>query len=464
VDGKPQISGDLTESWSNQTSPSSPQRKAPRKLEDLPPRKRKPKAVQVVPVMPDPVVVPKSQPTISSEVAQALRFLLGKEDEGAHGVSSVASSRQGSKEKRGSMLGSAEKRGSLLGTRDRRASTRSSTLVPERRGSNLAPPSGRGSMSSVSVGSRRNSGSYPDAREGQGASPHRQPSRQSIDSDLASLSSGGSRRPSISERRNSGVSSRGRLGPLRRGAKFGAQVDFFAGPRVQKADSVISEAKSEAWLARELGIPIYVLQQSLAIFKKYCADYDGTNLFTVRFDMRNFAAVLCELTGVESTEQLDDRFVSEAFRQADFRKSGGVTCKEFALWFAAFGFSNYLCVTKEDLPYRYLARKLGINVLQLERYKEAFDRYDEDGSGAIDMDEFESLLHDYLKVPPGHHLSPERIAVLWRDADREGKGELDLEAFCLFCNHRFEKGPDSGVSFSDYYRSIRRIPTAPAFN
>jgi len=102
VDGKPQISGDLTESWSNQTSPSSPQRKAPRKLEDLPPRKRKPKAVQVVPVMPDPVVVPKSQPTISSEVAQALRFLLGKEDEGAHGVSSVASSRQGSKEKRGS--------------------------------------------------------------------------------------------------------------------------------------------------------------------------------------------------------------------------------------------------------------------------------------------------------------------------------------------------------------------------
>ncbi|CAE7338111.1 FKBP70, partial [Symbiodinium sp. CCMP2456] len=81
ADGKPQMSGDFMENWSTQTSPSSPQRKAPRKLEDFPPRKRKPKAVQVVPLMPQPVVAPKSQPTISSEVAQALRFLLGKEDE-----------------------------------------------------------------------------------------------------------------------------------------------------------------------------------------------------------------------------------------------------------------------------------------------------------------------------------------------------------------------------------------------
>ena len=34
----------------------------------------------------------------------------------------------------------------------------------------------------------------------------------------------------------------------------------------------------------------------------------------------------------------------------------------------------------------------------------------------------------FWQVPTGHHLSAERVMVLWRDADREGEGELDLEA------------------------------------
>ena len=217
------------------------------------------------------------------------------------------------------------------------------------------------------------------------------------------------------------------------------------------------EHRSEAWLARDTGLPLPVLQQSLAFFKKYVPEYDGTNLFDVKFDMKNFANVLCEMAGVGSVEQLDRVFVSEAFRQADFDCSGGIDCMEFVLWFSAFGFAPYFCVTKEDLPQRDLARKLGVDYIELERYKQAFDKYDEDGSGAIDMDEFECLLSDLLKVPAGHHLSAERIMVLWRDADREGEGELDLEAFCGFFKRHFE---DAENSISDYYRSIRRIPTA----
>ena len=32
------------------------------------------------------------------------------------------------------------------------------------------------------------------------------------------------------------------------------------------------------------------------------------------------------------------------------------------------------------------------------------------------------------QVPTGHNLSAERVNALWRDADREGEGELNLEA------------------------------------
>ncbi|CAJ1356469.1 unnamed protein product [Effrenium voratum] len=223
-----------------------------------------------------------------------------------------------------------------------------------------------------------------------------------------------------------------------------------------------TQNRSEAWLAREMGLPLHVLQQSLAFFKKHCPEYDGKNLFDITFDMTNFAEMLCEMTGVDTVEQLDRRFVSEAFRQADYDRSGGIDCKEFVMWYAAFGFSNFLCVKKEDLPYRNLARKLGLNLLELERYKEAFEKFDQDGSGAIDMDEFEELLHVIMKVPTGHHLSAERVMVLWRDADREGEGELDLEAFCRFCTRHLEQGSNNAkISFSEYYRSIRRIPTAP---
>lgn len=214
--------------------------------------------------------------------------------------------------------------------------------------------------------------------------------------------------------------------------------------------------RSEAWLARETGLPLPVLQQALVFFKKHCLDYDGTNLFDARFDQKNLAKVVCEMAGVDNVEYLDRTFWSEAFRQANFH-DGGMDCMEFVVWYAAFGFSNYFCVQKEDLPYRSLARKLGVDYIELERYKEAFEKYDEDGSGAIDMDEFESLLNDLLKVPAGHTLSAERVMVLWRDADREGEGELDLEAFCHFFKRHFEQAEDC---VSDYYRSIRRIPTA----
>jgi hypothetical protein len=34
----------------------------------------------------------------------------------------------------------------------------------------------------------------------------------------------------------------------------------------------------------------------------------------------------------------------------------------------------------------------------------------------------------WLQVPSGQNLSAERIGALWRDADRGGEGELNLEA------------------------------------
>lgn len=363
---------------------------------------------------------PSEKPTVASEVMEALRFAVGKGEDPEEDRKKLYKAILVPAEGRRRSATGAGSRGSIRSAADPRRGSK--------RGSKAA--SRRGSAASASR-------------------PEEEPceTRTSIVSVFSEASSAKPRQGS------------------RHSSKKAAQMMTLSAPvrgykrmprRLPRSPS--REHRSEAWLARDTGLPLSVLQQSLAFFKKHVPEYDGQNLFEVKFDMKNFTKVLCEMACVDSVEQLDRRFVSEAFRQADFDKNGGIDCVEFVMWFSAFGFSQYFCVTKEDLPQRDLARKLGVDYIELERYKHAFDKYDEDGSGAIDIEEFECLLNDLLKVPSGQNLSAERIGALWRDADRGGEGELNLEAFCDFFKRHFDnEQPENSIS--DYYRSIRRIPT-----
>eukprot|EP00440_Ansanella_granifera_P051769 gb/GFBE01056127.1/.p1 GENE.gb/GFBE01056127.1/~~gb/GFBE01056127.1/.p1 ORF type:complete len:593 (+),score=92.28 gb/GFBE01056127.1/:1-1779(+) len=218
--------------------------------------------------------------------------------------------------------------------------------------------------------------------------------------------------------------------------------------------------RSEAMLARELSLPFSVLKESLDIFKRLCSGYDGTNLFEVSLDMRDFHKVLCHMCDVPNLSDLDGEFIEAAFRNADRDASQDIDVEEFASWYASFSFSENIALPQESRDHRNMARKLGIDIIDVDRYKRAFDKYDVDRSGAIDQEEFGKLLYDLLKVPSGHVLPQERIVGLWREADADGSGEMDFEEFCDFYNRRLDgMGDGEGFSFSDFYRSVRRVPT-----
>lgn len=120
-----------------------------------------------------------------------------------------------------------------------------------------------------------------------------------------------------------------------------------------------------------------------------------------------------------------------------------------------------------------LCRKLGISILDMDRYRQYFNNFDLDNSGYIDKAEFENLLTKLLKVPRGHSLPTQRVATLWKQADIEanrrrvatlweqtdldGNRKIDFEEFVTFyVKHFNDRDGFAHEPLQDFYRGIRR--------
>merc|ERR1712232_1240437 len=178
-----------------------------------------------------------------------------------------------------------------------------------------------------------------------------------------------------------------------------------------------------------------------------------------RLEMTQFSQVLtalCESGSKDLTSNFKDTATMSAFRIVDEDGSGDIDVREFCIWFSSFSFSNELVIDKEKQDVRKLARKLDLEVVDIERYKRAFDDFDLDGSGAIEFDEFVAVMYKLLKVPNGQQLPEKRLVSLWSEADVDGSGELDIEEFCIFYKKCFEE-EEGGFDFADYYRNLRVV-------
>jgi len=75
-----------------------------------------------------------------------------------------------------------------------------------------------------------------------------------------------------------------------------------------------------------------------------------------------------------------------------------------------------------------LCEQFGLQPSELDKVKKMFDRYDEDGSGEMEQDEFESMIYQLVGAKQGD-ISLERLKSFWREIDRDGSGAVDFSEF-----------------------------------
>ena len=149
-------------------------------------------------------------------------------------------------------------------------------------------------------------------------------------------------------------------------------------------------------LCVRLKIPIDVMKQAYEVFaglatpkERLAPDETFNPIATGVLKGDGFLQVLCRLSSVSDPSELAEGFFDQTFRSLDTDGDKSLDFEEFAQWFAQHGFNENVLLSEEQREIRQIARKYGMDVVQVETFKEAFDDFDLDDSGEIEFDEFE---------------------------------------------------------------------------
>jgi Ca2+-binding EF-hand superfamily protein len=230
--------------------------------------------------------------------------------------------------------------------------------------------------------------------------------------------------------------------------------------RVSKQSADTSLPMQIELVVRETAMPRQGIKTAAALFMQFAKPQDAP-LLQMNLDKTSFQSVMCIMCDVDNAEDLCPELVKTAFETCDRDHGGEIDIKEFVIWHAANCFNMNVCVPKETQAVRALAAKHGLTYHDIERYQVAYKKFDADGSGLIEFDEFTNLLNKLLKIPKGQSLPKERVKNLWMKADADGSGEIDFEEFVVFYMQYFDDREGSQSDpLLDFYQSNRPTQVA----
>lgn len=156
-----------------------------------------------------------------------------------------------------------------------------------------------------------------------------------------------------------------------------------------------------------------------------------------------------------SPDQME-RKIKSYWKEADRDGNQKVDFDEFAIWYSSWGFQQQMLLTPEQIVTRDLAKKYDLDAAQVDKVREKFDAFDEDGSGEIEHDEFEKLLYVLMKIPAKQELPASRVKHFWTECDLDGSGGIDFEEFLQWYMKYFDMDGSSEVSpMEQLYQSVR---------
>jgi len=212
------------------------------------------------------------------------------------------------------------------------------------------------------------------------------------------------------------------------------------------------------------------------IFDRHAAD----PFECCRIEERVFPALLSELLHVKWSSQMSLAQIWSHWDELCADGDGMVSYDAFLQWysqkfqvdvtpdFTSF-FTEEDLVSEEQLMLRELAKAKNLNIAETEHLWEVWKRIDTDGSGCLDVVEFEEMMRHLLLKESGANnkksrLPPNMIQVLWGDlAGSEGK--VHLEDFVVWYPQYFGgKGADQGgAAVETFYKRVGEGGRRPSF-
>jgi len=212
-------------------------------------------------------------------------------------------------------------------------------------------------------------------------------------------------------------------------------------------------------LAYRWSIPLDTLRESSQLFSRHAELADSDESSDILKHGRLYADGMMELVrnlpGTCNLKELPPEAKQDMLRAADTNADGVVDFHEFATWYHSRAFLVYMNLPEDDMRLRDIAQRLCLPVSEMDLYKSMYDKFDTDGSGYIDLDEFRELMHVLTKSPPDYRIPESRIKMFWHDCDTDSNGKVDLEEFASFYVKHFSSNANDPAE--NYYKGIRRV-------
>jgi len=110
---------------------------------------------------------------------------------------------------------------------------------------------------------------------------------------------------------------------------------------------------------------------------------------------RRFIELLRGRAGLDPQEEIPRHLLG---RLAHLEKLGRVNFEDFLCWSVSVAWLEELQVPQTEREIRRIAREKNMTLLEVDRFKRTFDKFDSDGSGEIEEKEFRSMMYSIFKV------------------------------------------------------------------
>lgn len=210
-------------------------------------------------------------------------------------------------------------------------------------------------------------------------------------------------------------------------------------------------------LANQLNLPFDETHKAVNIFARFTEVAAGADVMQAKMGRGNFTGCLSHVMQLRgSSKKVGEEITDRCFTTCDRDGNGHIDVVEFCIWYTSESFSKHMMLDEETRDMRSFAEKNGISLIDIDRYKGYFNKFDLDGSGEIDFEEFSQLIPILWKIPKNAEVPASRLRIFWNMADLDGSGAVDFEEFVLFYK-KYCESDALGDPVMDFYRSIRRV-------